>query len=402
MNNLKYVELGEICEIVRGGSPRPIMDYITKDEDGVNWLKIGDVNETDKYFSHANEKIKQSGISKTRPVVTGDLILSNSMSYGRAFITLIDGYIHDGWLRLRCDESKVDKEYLYYFLISDFAQNQFRAIATGSVVNNLKADTVKMAKIALPSLKTQKIIASILSLFDDKIENNKAINRNLSELLDLMYKNDYLDEVVNHKDWIEVTMDDITSKFATGLNPRKNFVLGHGENYYVTIKNMNNNRVYLDSKCDMVDDDALVKINKRSDLQVGDLLFSGIGTIGRVHLIDEPPTNWNISESIFTMRPSKVVTSEFLYLLFLSYDMQDYALSLASGSVQKGIRMADLKRYKLYLPSKEDMDRLTSTWKPLIDQIKKFERENDELAILRDTLLRKLMSGELDVSNLDI
>jgi restriction endonuclease S subunit len=179
MNNLKYVELGEICEIVRGGSPRPIMDYITKDEDGVNWLKIGDVNETDKYFSHANEKIKQSGISKTRPVVAGDLILSNSMSYGRAFITLIDGYIHDGWLRLRCDESKVDKEYLYYFLISDFAQNQFRAIATGSVVNNLKADTVKMAKIALPSLKTQKIIASILSLFDDKIENNKVINRNL-------------------------------------------------------------------------------------------------------------------------------------------------------------------------------------------------------------------------------
>ena len=189
MNNLKYVELGEICEIVRGGSPRPIMDYITKDEDGVNWLKIGDVNETDKYFSHANEKIKQSGISKTRPVVVprliyahhipGDLILSNSMSYGRAFITLIDGYIHDGWLRLRCDESKVDKEYLYYFLISDFAQNQFRAIATGSVVNNLKADTVKMAKIALPSLKTQKIIASILSLFDDKIENNKVINRNL-------------------------------------------------------------------------------------------------------------------------------------------------------------------------------------------------------------------------------
>ena len=179
MNNLKYVELGEICEIVRGGSPRPIMDYITKDEDGVNWLKIGDVNETDKYFSHANEKIKQSGISKTRPVVAGDLILSNSMSYGRAFITLIDGCIHDGWLRLRCDESKVAKEYLYYFLISDFAQNQFRAIATGSVVNNLKADTVKMAKIALPSLKTQKIIASILSLFDDKIENNKAINRNL-------------------------------------------------------------------------------------------------------------------------------------------------------------------------------------------------------------------------------
>ena len=222
------------------------------------------------------------------------------------------------------------------------------------------------------------------------------------ELLAAMYKHDYLEDIANHEDWSEVTMDDITSKFATGLNPRKNFVLGHGENYYVTIKNMNNNRVYLDSKCDMVDDEALIKINKRSDLQVGDLLFSGIGTIGRVHLIDEPPTNWNISESVFTMRPSEVVSSEFLYLLLLSYDMQDYAVSLASGSVQKGIRMADLKRYKLYLPSKEDMDRLTATWKPLVAQIKKHEKENDELAVLRDSLLPKLMSGELDVSDIDI
>ena len=180
---IEYIELGDICEVVRGGSPRPIIDYITEDADGVNWLKIGDVNENDKYFTHANEKIKPSGISKTRPVVAGDLILSNSMSFGRAFITMIDGYIHDGWLRLRCDESKIDKEYLYYFLTSDIAQNQFKAVATGSVVNNLKADTVKAAKIALPSLVEQKKIAAILSLIDNKIVNNNQINRNLSECL---------------------------------------------------------------------------------------------------------------------------------------------------------------------------------------------------------------------------
>lgn len=179
MANIEYVELGSICEVVRGGSPRPIIDYITEDADGVNWLKIGDVNETDKYFTHANEKIKPSGIPKTRPVVEGDLILSNSMSFGRAFITLIDGYIHDGWLRLRPDENKIDKEYLYYFLTSSVAQNQFKAVATGSVVNNLKADTVKAAKIALPPMEEQKKIASVLSLIDDKLVVNNKINKNL-------------------------------------------------------------------------------------------------------------------------------------------------------------------------------------------------------------------------------
>ena len=176
----KSVDLGDVCEVVRGGSPRPIIEYITTDEEGVNWLKIGDVNECDKYFRHANEKIKPSGIPKTREVVAGDLILSNSMSFGRAFITLINGYIHDGWLRLRPNEEVLDRNYLYYFLISNFAQNQFKAIATGSVVNNLKTETVKAIKIFLPPLKIQKKIANYLDDIDEKIELNNAINNNLS------------------------------------------------------------------------------------------------------------------------------------------------------------------------------------------------------------------------------
>lgn len=175
----RSVELGSVCEVVRGGSPRPIIDYITEEEEGVNWLKIGDVCETDKFFRYANEKIKPSGISKTREVVVGDLILSNSMSFGRAFITLINGYIHDGWLRLRPDETVLDKNYLYYFLTSNIAQNQFKAIATGSVVNNLKSDTVKAAKVFLPPVQTQKRIADYLNTIDEKIETNKQINNNL-------------------------------------------------------------------------------------------------------------------------------------------------------------------------------------------------------------------------------
>lgn len=176
----ELVNLGNVCEVVRGGSPRPIIDYITKGEEGVNWLKIGDVNESDKYFRYTNEKIKPSGISKTREVVAGDLILSNSMSFGRAFITLINGYIHDGWLRLRPNEKVLDKDYLYYFLTSNIAQNQFKAIATGSVVNNLKSDTVKAAKVFLPPIKIQKKIADYLNAIDEKIELNKAINNNLA------------------------------------------------------------------------------------------------------------------------------------------------------------------------------------------------------------------------------
>ena len=216
----------------------------------------------------------------------------------------------------------------------------------------------------------------------------------------LSFKHDYWDVAEKRANWTRTTLGESTSRFGTGLNPRKNFVLGHGNNYYVTIKNMGNNRIYLDDRCDMVDDEALAKIQKRSDLQVGDLLFSGIGTIGRVHLIDKPATNWNTSESVFNLRPNSSISSEFLYLLLLHNDMQEYATNLASGSVQKGIRMADLKRYDFILPTLDDMQRLTSLWAPLIRQIKNNEDESDSLANLRDTILPKLMSGEIPVTDI--
>ena len=227
-----------------------------------------------------------------------------------------------------------------------------------------------------------------------------VLNNNLYQILAASYKHDYLDSIMS--DYQEVTLDDVTSKIATGLNPRKNFVLGQGSNYYVTIKNMGDNRIYLDDKCDSIDDDALIKINKRSDLVVGDCLFSGIGTIGRVHLIDTPPTNWNISESVFTLRAATSVSPEFLYLLLLSDDMQGYANALASGSAQKGIRMADLKKYPLFLPNSERMAQLTSYWQPMIQEIKTNERENDQLSSISSSLLPKLLTGDLDVSKVEI
>ena len=221
------------------------------------------------------------------------------------------------------------------------------------------------------------------------------------KLLDNLFKEKYYNNE-NYNLWEEVTLNDITSKFATGLNPRKNFVLGHGNNYYVTIKNMQNNDVILNEKCDKVDDQAIIKINKRSDLQIGDLLFSGIGTIGRVYLIKDNPYNWNISESIFTIRANKKCSSEFLYLLLLNKNMQNYAVNKASGSVQKGIRMADLKQFKVKLPTYKEMQEFTAEIKPIINKIYNKLGQNRKLEQLRDTLLPKLMNGEIDLDKVEI
>ena len=303
-------------------------------------------------------------------------------------------------IRVRIDATKANPYYVFYYFNSTHGRDSIGTIVEQVAAAGIRGSDLIKLKVPCPDVQTQNKIAEFLQRIDEKIELNTDINNNLYQILAASYKHDYLDSIMT--DYQEVTLDDITSKIATGLNPRKNFVLGQGSNYYVTIKNMGDNRIYLDEKCDSIDDDALIKINKRSDLAVGDCLFSGIGTIGRVHLIDTPPTNWNISESVFTLRAATLVSSEFLYLLLLSDDMQGYANALASGSAQKGIRMADLKKYPVFLPNSERMAQLTSYWRPLIQEIKNNERESDQLASIRSSLLPKLLTGDIDVSEVEI
>jgi restriction endonuclease S subunit len=155
----EMVELGEVVEIQRGGSPRPIDDYITKDEDGINWIKIGDVPEGDKYITKTKQKIKKEGLSKTRLVKDGDFILSNSMSFGRPYIVKIDGAIHDGWLLIRInDQKQITSDFLYQILGSDFLKEQYSRLATGGVVRNLNSEIVRGVKIPLPPLSIQEQI----------------------------------------------------------------------------------------------------------------------------------------------------------------------------------------------------------------------------------------------------
>lgn len=93
-----------LVEIIRGGSPRPIKDYLTSEVDGINWIKIGDTEKGEKYINNVKEKIKKSGLNKTRFVKKGTFLLTNSMSFGRPYILNVDGAIHDGWriLALSC------------------------------------------------------------------------------------------------------------------------------------------------------------------------------------------------------------------------------------------------------------------------------------------------------------
>ena len=184
-------KLSELVEIERGGSPRPIERYITDDPCGLNWVKIGDAPELGRYITQTTEKIKPEGLAKTRQVYPGDLVLSNSMSFGRPYIMAIRGCIHDGWLLIRDAQKHFDPIFLCHMLGAPQMLNQYRMFAAGSTVNNLNKELVGKAIVSLPSKDEQREIGIVLDRLDSLItlhQRKLELLRNIKKsMLDKMF-----------------------------------------------------------------------------------------------------------------------------------------------------------------------------------------------------------------------
>jgi len=171
--------------------------YLTKSPDGINWIKIGDVKEGEKYITSTAEKIKPEGISKTRLVQEGDLILSNSMSFGRPYILKISGAIHDGWLLLHINNAnEILQDFLYYILGTSQIKIQFEKFASGGVVKNLNSDLVRKVKLLLPPLETQQKIVEKLSAVQEYKKKLLDQKQKLQELFESVLNKSFKGELV--------------------------------------------------------------------------------------------------------------------------------------------------------------------------------------------------------------
>ena len=185
-------KFGEIVIIERGGSPRPIDKFITDDESGLNWVKIGDAPKSGNYITNTKEKIISEGLSKTREVYPGDLILSNSMSFGKPYIMGIKGCIHDGWLLIRDSNNEFDLMYLCYMLGTDTMLYQYKAMAAGSTVNNLNKELVGNTYVKYPSMLEQEQIGSFFSKLDHLITLHQSKCDKLKEVKKYMLQNMFM------------------------------------------------------------------------------------------------------------------------------------------------------------------------------------------------------------------
>ena len=181
-------KFSELVQIERGGSPRPIDDFITDAPNGLNWVKIGDAPTQGNYITKTAEKIRPEGLSKTREVHPGDLILSNSMSFGKPYIMGIDGCIHDGWLLIRNTYGVFDLTFLCHLLGTPQMLSQYRSLAAGSTVNNLNKELVGNTVVTIPSITEQRVLGDYLEQLDNlitlhqrKLEKLKLVKKSMLE-----------------------------------------------------------------------------------------------------------------------------------------------------------------------------------------------------------------------------
>jgi type I restriction enzyme S subunit len=355
-----------------------------------------------------------------------DILITSVWTIGISYLIKNENfYFKDGnltWLR-EINEKVVNITFLIQWLKSNFFLKQIFNNNIWAVQKAITIDYLKKVNIALPNLINQQKIASILSNLDLKIELNNKINSELEKMAKTLYdywfvQFDFPDE--NWKPyktsgwkmiwsdelkreipdgWEMEELDYIISKTWTWLNPRDNFKLGNWNNYYITIKNVKWWKIIFDYSCDRIDDEAFKIIDKRSDLQIWDILFTSIQPVWVTYLIHEKPKNWNINESVFTIRPDyKKITSEYLYMLLNSQEMKSFTTNVSAWSIHKWIRHTVLKTFKLaYCEDKKVIDNFSKQISPILKRIYLIDRENQKLAELRDFLLPMLMNWQLSV-----
>lgn len=319
------------------------------------------------------------------------------------------------------DKNKLSGKYLNAFMNSKYIQKYFENNASGSGQRyTLSNETLNGIPVLAPDLPTQEKIGDIFSNIDRKIALNRRMNAKLEQMAKRLYDHWFVqfdfpnadgkpykasggkmvyNEVLKREipqGWEDCKFGDYVERITNGLNPRKNFVLGTGTNYYVTIRSLLEGEIDWNN-CDKCDDEALKKINSRSQLQVGDFIFSAIGTIGRTYRIYETPSNWNISETSFTIRPKKTIPTDFFYALLKSDELQLQADRKAMGSTLRCLVMDTLCEIPCIKIDFSVTQKFSNIVRPLFLSIYKNNKEIRKLTALRDTLLPLLMNGQVEV-----
>ena len=384
MARWRQIKIGDVCVVERGGSPRPIDKFITEDENGINWIKIGDTTES-MYITKTAQKIIPEGAKKSRFVQSGDFLLSNSMSFGRPYILNIDGCIHDGWLVLRDECNLFDKHFLYYCLSAPVTYAKFKSMAVGGVVNNLNSEMVRNVEIPLPPLEEQRKIAAVLDKISDLIAKRRTQLDKLDELVKSRFIEMFGDVTKNEKNWSTRKISEIATLQSGGTPSRQCPKYFEGTIPWITTVALGKNAIGIEDAIEYITEEAIE--NSATKLIPKNSLLFGIRVgVGKV---SENIVPMCINQDIVAIIINDRYKLNMLFLKNLLDMFSGYFNSQKRGATIQGIKSEVLKNISVSLPPLELQNQFADFVKQTDKSKLAIQKNLEKLEILKKSLMQK-------------
>lgn len=333
---------------------------------------------------------------------------------------LSDGEVGFGsteYIVFRAIDGVSDADFLYYLICSPLVRNPaIKSMVGSSGRQRVQTDVVANLDVELPPIEEQRKIGGLLKAIDDKIELNDVINNNLEQQAVLLFKEWFTDFECTSGNVIETKFGKIPNTFKLLKNGelpvivtdyvangsfaslKANVTLYQDPNYAYFIRNTD----LKSGTFEVFVDEHSYNFLSKSTLYGGEIIISNVGDVGSVFLcpkLDKPMT---LGNNIIMLRPEQDNLQYYLYIWFKWLYGQSLIQGIKGGSAQPKFNKTDFKNLPIYLPPDSLLEQFHQTVKPMFELIEKNNAENLSLTVTRDTLLPKLMSGELDVSDIDL
>ena len=404
MGEWKEYKLGEVCKRVCSGGT-PSSRHLEYYDGNIPWLNTKEINFNRIYSTE--RCITEEGLANSSAKWIEEnavIVAMYGATAGKTAINKIPLTTNQACCNLTIDSKKADFRFIYYALYNKFSE--LASLANGGAQQNLNAQIIKDFVVLLPPLAEQRQIASILSSLDDKIENNRRINANLEAQAQALFKSWFVDfepfrngEFVGSelgmipKGWRVQEAQDVFEINIGKTPPRKEsewFTESNKDNVWVSIADMGSCGVFISESSEYLTDEAIKRFNVQM-VEKDSVLLSFKLTVGRVAIADARLTT---NEAIARFILPDICYREHLYLYLKQYK---YGNLGSTSSIATAVNSKTIKGMKLLTPQKDIIKKFSNNTKPLFEQIRVLQQESRRLASLRDTLLPKLMSGELKI-----
>jgi len=383
-------EFSEYIVLYRGSSPRPIQNYLTKDVSGVNWIKIGDTQNAINYvIKNVEEKITTEGATKSRKVTIGELILANSMSFGKTYLLEIEGCIYDGWFVLREYEEHFNKAFLLQLLNSEHLQKQYKRLSAGGIVQNISSEIVYKTILAHTSFSEQQKIAACLSSLDEVItaesqklevlkDHKKGLLQNLLPQAGETVPKFRFKEFENSGEWQETTLTQVAD-YENGKAHEQD-IADDGE--FIVV---NSKFISQDGEVKKFTNTAFLPATKGDVLMVLSDIPNG-KAIAKCFLVEED-NRYTVNQRICRITPRNVNSKILYYLL----NRNPYFLAFDDGVKQTNLRKDDVLNRPLLIPEDpKEQDKIADTLSSIDDLINAQNQKLEALQLHKKGLLQGL------------